>query len=191
VLPSLSGALVVVLPNDGDAPQQLFRIRTPETPPDMRRFAVYNALARGVAARLARSKPPSLVAIQGYTFGSADSRNLTQTEMGALVRQRMVERRWPVLEVPPCTLAKFITGDGHAPVAAFGAVLRQMHGWNCTTAQESIAYGLAHAARCVLEPGLYPEWQVRVLARLQVLAPVQVPATGLAGSVASGGERAE
>lgn len=58
------------------------------------------------------SEKPYGMAIEGYAFG-AQGKVFGLGELGGLLRLELYQRGYPLIEVPPTTLKKFLTGQGN------------------------------------------------------------------------------
>lgn len=83
-----------------------------DTPADkikgLSRLAV---IVGAVLAQVDRYKP-SLVAIEGYSYGSAQSQPHSLGELGGLVKMELAKRGVPMMIVPPNNLKKIMSGKG-------------------------------------------------------------------------------
>jgi crossover junction endodeoxyribonuclease RuvC len=112
---------------------------------------------------------PALLVVEGYSYGSggrkrssAENEKNVQgsvgrahsiAEFGALVRAALYEgfaTRPTLVEVPPATLKKFVTGKGNAPKDLMRVEAYKRWGVEFKTNDEVDAYGLARMGACLL-----------------------------------------
>lgn len=91
---------------------------------------------------------PSLITIEGYSFGSRGRQN-SLSEYGGILRADLCEYDSPIWEVPPKTLKKFVTGSGNA--SKIKMVTATIGRWKVEydTDDEYDAYGLARMAAAI------------------------------------------
>lgn len=69
----------------------------------------------------------TMVAVEGYSFGSRDSHAHALGELGGVVRLALSELQLPYADIPPTCVKKFATGKGNAPKdAVFGEAIRRL-----------------------------------------------------------------
>lgn len=79
-------------------------------------------------AMLGYATNADLVVIEGFAYGAKGRAVLDIAGMGWLVRVALVERGYPVVEVPPASLKMFATGKGNADKnAMLGEAIRKLH----------------------------------------------------------------
>jgi crossover junction endodeoxyribonuclease RuvC len=61
------------------------------------------------------SQNPPAVVVEGYSFASKNSRAHATGEVGGIIRLAVKDARLSMIEVPPTSLKKFITGVGNSP----------------------------------------------------------------------------
>ena len=110
-----------------------------------------------------------LIIIEGYSFGSKGRSVVNIGELGALLRQRLLDFADDVIEVPPKSIKKFTTNNGNADkrAMAIGAYKR----WGCEfpTDDEVDAYALYQMGRAALDGGDLPEFQLECLGKAGLL----------------------
>lgn len=102
------------------------------------RLARYRGLVERISAWVS-SVIPKAVFIEGYSYGSKGSSVYQLAEFGGILRERL-ERNWPIYEIPPGTLKKFVTGSGNAKKEDMMKAMRQL---NPNNHNEADALGLA------------------------------------------------
>jgi len=92
------------------------------------RIARFQQLTKEVISyiRSFESKPVSSIFIEGYSFGSKNTRAHASGEYGGLLRAALLELA-EVIEVPPNCLKQFATGKGNADKTAVAACLAQRY----------------------------------------------------------------
>lgn len=137
--PSMSGFAVAV----SDARTVLIEEMKTKPAPTLRgRFARYAKLA-GYASSIVYRHQPSLVLIEGYSYGAKGAATLSLAELGGVVRQRLLAHAMPVIEVPPSVLKKFATGRGNAGKAEVVSALSKRYDREFRTDNEADAFALA------------------------------------------------
>jgi crossover junction endodeoxyribonuclease RuvC len=92
------------------------------------RIARYEKLAYAVNVSTAMA---SVVFIEGYAYNKK-GKHLDLAEYGSILRKELVRSGKLVVEIPPSTLKKFVTGNGNAnKEKMLATVIRTMdeHGW--------------------------------------------------------------
>lgn len=152
--PSLSGTGVVNLKKSitGFGGQFLWDYTTITSAPQegvSGRLRRYSQMATGVLEMIDESKP-ELVLIEGYSFGSKGCAVTQLAEYGGILRLRLMGEGFKVVEVPPSSLKKFVTGQGNANKIKVVAALVKRYGVEFENDNEYDAYGLARmgAAMC-------------------------------------------
>lgn len=95
--------------------------------------------------------PPTqttLVAMEGYSFGSRNSQAHSLGELGGVIRLACASRGIPILLVPPGTLKKFVTGKGNATKPEMAVGLYKRWGIEKPDDNEADAAALALYGRC-------------------------------------------
>lgn len=78
-------------------------------------------------AMLGYATNADLVVIEGFAYGAKGRAVLDIAGMGWIVRVALVERGYPVVEVPPASLKMFATGKGNADKnAMLGEAIRKL-----------------------------------------------------------------
>ena len=87
---------------------------------------------------------PDYIFIEGYAFNAKGSSGVTLGELGMLVRSNLITMDIKgLVEVPPTTLKKFITGKGNANKIAVASTLSSKFNKEFKSDNEADAYGLA------------------------------------------------
>lgn len=90
-----------------------------------------------------------VVAVEGYAFAKRTAGAHQSGELGGVVRLALYESGISVIDVPPTTLKKFVTGRGNARKEEVVLEVYKRWGVSCTKHDEADAYGLAQFARSV------------------------------------------
>lgn len=137
--PSLSGFAVSICIGDGE-PQVFERSSKPATEASIRsRIARYRGLIDW-AVDLIGSRV-KVIAVEGYAF-NAHSNAVTAGEMGSLLRQSLLDCTALLVEVPPTSLKKFVTGKGQGDKVAVATTLTRKTGRSFNSDNESDAFAL-------------------------------------------------
>lgn len=89
---------------------------------------------------------PTLVAIEGYAFGSFSGRERLG-EWGGVLRLMLFRIGLPFVEIPPSTLKKYVTGKGNSKKNQMLLSVFKKWGITCEDDNQSDAYGLAQLIR--------------------------------------------
>lgn len=84
------------------------------------------------------------VAIEGYSFGSRGRAVFNIGEMGGVLRVALYEAQIEILDVPPSTLKKFVTGKGNADKEQMRIAIKEKYKIDFDDDNEADAFGLAH-----------------------------------------------
>lgn len=93
---------------------------------------------------------PELILIEGYAFMAKGSSVVTLGEFGGVLRYFLLQHGAPVVEVPPTTLKKFVTGKGNSSKLEVTSKLSSKYQTEFKTDNHADAFGLAQLGRCVL-----------------------------------------
>jgi len=95
---------------------------------------------------------PSVVVIEGYSFGSKGAAVVNIGELGGVIRCHLWEARMPYVEIPPSCLKKYATGKGNASKddVLQQAVMRSGHTFTDNNAAD--AWWLHQVALAYYEP---------------------------------------
>jgi len=97
---------------------------------------------------------PRLVAIEGYSYNSKGRGVFDRLEFGGILREVLVnDYQYPLIEVPPALLKKFIIGKGGGKgidKTAMALAAYKRYGVEFATSDEVDAYGLARLAACLV-----------------------------------------
>lgn len=102
------------------------------------------------AAQIAEKYSPALCLIEGYAFGAKGRAGLSLAELGMLTRDRVIDKVGALVEIPPTTLKKFVTGKGNANKIAIATALTMRFQRTFKTDDQADAFGLAQLGRVVL-----------------------------------------
>ena len=86
--------------------------------------------------------------LEGYSFGSKFARE-TLGELGGLIRWHLVDLDDDLIEVPPTTLKKFVTGKGGAKKEQMMLRCQMNWGYEAQGNDDADAYGLFRLGCCV------------------------------------------
>ena len=124
------------------------------------RIARYEWLCTQVIRTVSRHGQPSIVLLEGYSYGSP-ARAVPLGEFGSLLRRRLRVQRWTAVEVAPTTLKKFATGKGSGKkLPGVPTHLTNRYGVMFGTTDEYDAFALAKMGQCILgedEPQTKPQ----------------------------------
>lgn len=162
IYPSFGGAALVALPERGRRPLAVRLVRAGRIDWDLRRYEAYSAVIAGALRHVQHGGAPALIAIDGHNPKGRERRHADLIELGALVREHILARGLPLVEVPPATLARFIAGRADLSGEIIPAV-EAAFDHTAATAPEAYACALAHAARCLRDPSQYPGWRTQAL----------------------------
>jgi crossover junction endodeoxyribonuclease RuvC len=116
------------------------------------RFMRYWHIAREIERLLPHLhvKVNFLACIEGYSFMSKGGKQSDRVELGALIRNKFLPMTFgTIVEVPPSSLKKFVTGKGNADKPAMAVATYKRWGVELANDNEVDAYGLAQIARCL------------------------------------------
>ena len=85
----------------------------------------------------------SHVGIEGYSFGSLNSRAHATGEIGGVIRLALNDLSIPSVEIPPTSLKKFVSGKGNTPKASMGLALYKRYGLYLTNEDQVDSAGLS------------------------------------------------
>lgn len=98
---------------------------------------------------------PSLIVIEGYSFGSKGRATVSLGEFGGVLRYELTHEFFcKIVEVPPKSLKMFVCGNGNAKKTEMVATLARQYGVMYKTDDEYDALGLWLLGRCILNPKL-------------------------------------
>ena len=105
------------------------------------RFARWSGLRFWVKALLTTYEP-GLVVIEGYGYANAHSLALL-VELGTVLRSAILDANVRMVEIPPNSLKKFVTGKGIAPKNVMLKEIMKLWAFDTDDDDEADAYGLA------------------------------------------------
>ena len=149
--PSLTATAVVAIRDTGVCAPQLFTSKSPNSKGMDARILRADGLADRVVDWVC-DKEPSLVVIEGYSYGSPN-RAHGVGEYGGLLRRGLLANlvRARLVEVTPATLKRFVTGKGNANKLAVATALVKRYGIDFGGSDDLYdAFGLAKLAACVV-----------------------------------------
>ena len=79
--------------------------------------------------------------VEGYSFGARNEREKLG-EWGGVLRVALLELGWDIVEVPPSTLKKFVTGKGHTEKDGMRMEVLKRWGYESTDNNDCDAYAL-------------------------------------------------
>lgn len=144
---SLTGLAVVSVREPGIFEYSEFTSKSAKTLSG--RMDRYKKLSDSVWGIIAQQNP-ELILIEGYSYNSRGSSVVTIAEFGGYLRNVILQYGSPVVEVPPKTLKKFITGKGNASKIEVTSKLSAKYQMVFSTDNHADAFGLAQLGRCVL-----------------------------------------
>lgn len=108
------------------------------------RFARYSLLVDRIVTRIVVCKPQAIL-LEGYSYGSMNAHQPIY-EFGACLRLRLLETgrlaSCKLIEVPPTSLKKFVTGKGNAGKEQMAAFAAKRWGVAFHSNDETDAYSL-------------------------------------------------
>lgn len=107
-----------------------------------RRAARYDELTSSIVNWLESEDPIHAIYIEGYSFGSNDTNARWLAEFGGILRWHLVDLADRVIEVPPSSLKKFVTGKGNAKKEQMLAHVQKRWGELFDTSDAGDAFGL-------------------------------------------------
>ena len=94
---------------------------------------------------------PKMIAIEGYAFGSRNSRSMTAlAELGGAIRRDLVSH-FPVIEITPSEVKKFATGRGNADKASIRLSIFKRWEIEAEDDDQADAFVLAKMAEAVID----------------------------------------
>lgn len=132
---------IVVLENGEERHRGRIKTNTADGP-----TVVRAAKIRDRVLEILRSTGAQLVAVEGYAFSKQIVLAHQAGELGGIVRLALVEAGFPVVQVPPAVLKKFVTGRGNAPKEEMTVAVYRRWGAYLREHDEADAYGLAQVA---------------------------------------------
>lgn len=146
--PSLTGTAVCLWQPGKPEPEFVRRFGSEAIPDLLGRLKRYRKLRDEVLAQVEFSDL-TLILIEGYSMGSKGQAITGLAEFGGLLRNQLVRNKGPlVLEVPPTTLKKFVTGTGQCDKGRVQAHAAKRWGVIFDTNDETDAYVLARFGLC-------------------------------------------
>ena len=125
--PSLTGFAICILGEKGEIVyQDELKTKAVKTLKDRIKRMEKLALA---SQQLAQDYSPDYILIEGYAFNAKGSSGVSLGELGMLVRYFVVSYSKCLVEVPPTTLKKFISGKGNAGKAEIVSTLSSSRIW--------------------------------------------------------------
>lgn len=109
----------------------------------------YITLANKVLAFINKTNP-DLILIEGYAFSARGASVVTMGEFGGVLRYHILKHGAKVIEVPPTTLKKFVTGKGNASKLEVVSKLSSKYQVEFFTDNHADAYGLMMLGKCVM-----------------------------------------
>lgn len=111
--------------------------------PQENRFARLHALSHELVERVGDlgAAGRAVCFVEGYSFGSKNAREALG-EWGGILRLTMLQLGWDVVEVPPSTLKKFVTGKGNAEKDGIRMEVLKRWDYSSSDNNDSDAYAL-------------------------------------------------
>ncbi len=113
--PSLGAAAVVS--GNSNLPASELTAKVLSAPPCslslLPRLKRYNKHAAAIIEAFSYMRP-SLIVIEGYSFGSSGRGTLSLAEFGGILRKELIDAGHRVIEISPTSLKKYITGKGNS-----------------------------------------------------------------------------
>ncbi len=172
--PSLSGFGVCVLIGDTILTERFVSDSLGDTMHE--RMLRYKLLVNQVIKSMMRHGQPSIVLIEGYSFGSPN-RAVQLAELGGLLRRRLGVHQVTAAEVAPQSLKKFATDKGSGKkLPAVPTHLTKRYGVMFDSDDEYDAFALAKIGQCVIgyrEPQTKPQAEVVEAVRVKWQAELE------------------
>ena len=169
IYPTHHEVTLAVLGPHHDQPMALQRFPAAGRGGDLRRFHRYERAVRQALDAIFFGDPPASVAIRGQPSKGHTWAHVELLELGGLLRLRVLEWGWPLMEVSPWELMLFATGEVSPAPEALAAAVHAAWGHAFADLPSTLAYVLAHMARAVLRPVDYPPSRAEIAGRqLQV-----------------------
>lgn len=140
---SLNGTGLAILDEDLEiVEKQLIKLNGNKDTPQLKGMerAIY---IMNCIEQLLKKHQPSVVVIEGYSFGSKGRSVFDLGEIGGIVRYELKKLGVKYFEVPPPTLKKYITGNGRADKIEMQAAVLNRYGVNLSDDNENDAFCLA------------------------------------------------
>lgn len=153
--PSLSGTAVTKGHGILDATTKRFTSKASGTDPRLRTERL-KILAQDAMEFVTSGGEPSLILIEGYSFGSIGGQAMTRAEYRGILFLDMVSTSARIIEVSPGTLKKFVAGSGAAKKEVMILEAYKRWGVEFKTNDEVDSYGLWRLGMC-LEGLIDPE----------------------------------
>lgn len=115
-----------------------------------------------------RNVCPSVIVIEGYSFGSKNARE-KMGELGGYLRLQLWEECFPFYICPPTSLKKFVTGKGNVNKTA--VALACFKRWEFESDDDNVtdAYGLAKIGETILADKHTKEFQKLFMKKLELI----------------------
>jgi len=165
IYPTHHEVTLAVLGPHHDRPMALQRFPAAGRGGDLRRFHRYERAVRQALDAIWTGAPPAAVAIRGQTFKGHTWAHVELLELGGLLRLRLLEWDWPLMEVSPWELMRFATDEVSPACEALVASVRTAWGYEAADLQSTLSYLLAHVARAALRPVDYPPDRAEIAGR--------------------------
>lgn len=104
------------------------------------RFDRYTLLANRIVTKVVACSPHAIL-LEGYSYGSMNAHQPIY-EFGACLRLNLLDVGCQVIEVPPTSLKKFVTGKGNAGKEQMAAFAAKRWGVAFHSNDETDAFGL-------------------------------------------------
>lgn len=143
--PSLTsfGAAVVRFDSEGNSTHETTALTSVACKGLQQRFARFRSLLGDLFAWLPDLGDSHVVAIEGYSYASRGAGVYDLGEFGGMLRDYLLDECDLVIEVPPNSLKKFMTGSGTSGKAAMAVAAYKRYGVEFATPDETDAFGLA------------------------------------------------
>jgi crossover junction endodeoxyribonuclease RuvC len=106
------------------------------------------SLYRDAVAKKVSDFKPDLCVLEGYGFNNANTL-VTLVEIGTMIRSALVDASVPMLEIPPLSLKKFVTGQGNVKKEVIIKEVFKRWGAEFDSNDEADAFSLGKMVYCL------------------------------------------
>ena len=156
--PSLTGTGMVAILPSGTIDQVVFKT-------SLRGVARMSAITQAVENFTFRS--PSVICIEGFSYGSKGKAVFEMGGLGWILRLRMFLQGLHYFEVAPSQLKKYATGRGNAKKHEVAVAVAKRWGFEAKTEDEIDAFVLAKIAEAIDKGGNLTEFQQGIVDELK------------------------
>lgn len=103
---------------------------------------IRNCVDQIIKKAVSRGYPFTMVAYEGYSMGSLQTRSYSMGELGGVLQVHILENQLRLLIVPPATLKKFVTTSGSADKKLMVDKIAEIWHYSIQQHDEADAFGL-------------------------------------------------